>query len=299
MATKKYRCKVCGYIHEGDKAPEKCPVCQAPASEFELIDDNGKAITDKKGINKNSNAYILAYTTIIVVVVALLLSITSGALKARQNANVELDKKKQILSSLPTVVLEGADAAQIYAENIKHIYVLDQNGEIKKDLDPVKDFNYAPDENELLIYMAEINQETKWIIPMNGKGLWGAIWGYIALDDDRNTVNGVFFSHASETPGLGANITTTAFRSQFEGKHLMQNGSFASIAVMKAGQIAAGQDQVDALSGGTITSKGVETMLRTSIAPYEPFLKKVETIVNNNQTETAEETVAEEGGTTL
>ncbi len=297
MATKKYRCKVCGYIHEGEKAPEKCPVCQAPASEFELIEDSGST-AKKKGINKDGNAYILVYTTVIVVIVALLLSITSGALKARQNTNVELDKKKQILSSLPAVVLEDADAAQIYAENIKHIYVLDPNGDIKKDLDPVGDFNYAAGENELLIYMAEINQETKWIIPMNGKGLWGAIWGYIALDDDRNTVNGVFFSHASETPGLGANITTTAFRSQFEGKHLMQNGTFASIAVMKAGQHAAGQDQVDALSGGTITCKGVETMLRTSIAPYEPFLKKIETNVNNNRT-TAEEPVAEEGGTTL
>lgn len=289
MATRKYKCKVCGYIHEGDKAPEKCPVCQAPASEFELIEEigaDGTTSVKKKGINKNSNAYILVYTTIIVVVVALLLSITSGALKSRQNANVELNKKKQILSSLPTLTLEGQDAAQLFANHIQHIYVLDANGMIVKDLDPVKDFNYAPAAGELIIYMAEVDNETKWIIPMNGKGLWGAIWGYIALDDDRNTVNGVFFSHASETPGLGANITTPAFRDPFQGKHIMQNGAFASIAVMKVGQKADGQDQVDALSGGTITSKGVETMLRTSIAPYEPFLKKsvaqpeqVETVV--------------------
>ena len=259
MATRKYKCKVCGYIHEGDKAPEKCPVCQAPSSEFELMDETGAegtASAKKKGINKNGNAYILTYTTIIVVIVALLLSITSGALKSRQNANVELDKKKQILSSLPALTLEGQDAAQLFANHIQHIYVLDANGMIVKDLDPVKDFNYAPAAGEILIYMAEVDNETKWIIPMNGKGLWGAIWGYIALDDDRNTVNGVFFSHASETPGLGANITTTAFRNQFNGKHIMQNGAFASIAVMKVGQKADGQDQVDALSGGTITSKG-------------------------------------------
>lgn len=271
MATKKYRCKVCGYIHEGDKAPEKCPVCQAPASEFELIEDGGKA---KKGIDKNGNAYIMVYTIAIVVIVALVLSITSGALKSRQNANVELDKKKQILSSLPAVALEGADAAKLFADDIKHIYILNGQGDVVKELDPVKDFNYVPASEEYLIYMAEVNQETKWIIPLNGKGLWGAIWGYIALNDDRNTVNGVFFSHASETPGLGANIVTPAFRGQFEGKQLMKDNKFVSIAVMKVGQTAQGQDQVDALSGGTITSKGVESMLMNSIAPYEPFLKK-------------------------
>ena len=271
MATKKYRCKVCGYIHEGDKAPDKCPVCQAPASEFELIEDGGKA---KKGIDKNGNAYIMVYTVAIVVVVALLLSITSGALKSRQNANVELDKKKQILSSLPAVVLEGADAAKLFADDIQHIYILNKQGDVIKELDPVKDFNYAPAADELPIYMAEVNSETKWIIPMNGKGLWGAIWGYIALNDDRNTVDGVFFSHASETPGLGSNIVTPAFRDQFKGKELMKDGKFVSIAVMKAGQTALGQDQVDALSGGTITSKGLESMLYNSIAPYEPFLKK-------------------------
>ena len=226
----------------------------------------------------------MVYTTIIVVIVALLLSITSGALKSRQNANIELDKKKQILSSLPAVVLEGADAAQLFADNIKHIYILDETGEIIKDLDPVSDFNYAPQAGEYVIYMAEVEQTTKWIIPLYGKGLWGAIWGYIALDDDRNTINGVYFSHASETPGLGANIVMPAFRKPFIGKHIMQNGKFASIAIMKAGQSAEGQDQVDAISGGTITSKGVETMLRTSIAPYEPFL--LNSVAVETETET-------------
>ena len=292
MATNKYKCKVCGYIHEGDTAPEKCPVCQAPASEFERVEGGEQK---KKGINKNSNAYIMIYTTIIVVIVALLLSITSGALKSRQNANIELDKKKQILSSLPAVVLEGADAAQLFADNIKHIYILDETGEIIKDLDPVADFNYAPQEGEYVIYMAEVDQATKWIIPLYGKGLWGAIWGYIALDDDRNTVNGVYFSHASETPGLGANIVIPAFRDPFVGKHIMQNGKFASIAIMKVGQIAEGQDQVDAISGGTITSKGVESMLQTSIAPYEPFLlNSVAQKAENEPMEATEELVITE-----
>lgn len=287
MATNKYKCKVCGYIHEGATAPEKCPVCQAPASEFELIEGGEQK---KKGINKNSNAYIMIYTTVIVVIVALLLSVTSGLLKERQNANVELDKKKQILSSLPEVVLEGADAAQLFVDNIKHIYILDNQGKIIKDLDPVKDFNYSVAEGEHLIYMAEVNQTTKWIIPLYGKGLWGAIWGYIALNDDRNTINGVYFSHAGETPGLGANIVTPAFRKPFEGKQIIKEGKFASIAIMKVGQTAEGQDQVDAISGGTITSKGVETMLHTSIAPYEPFLLNSVAL----ETETATPVITEE-----
>ncbi len=287
MATNKYKCKVCGYIHEGATAPEKCPVCEAPASEFELIEGGEQK---KKGINKNSNAYIMIYTTVIVVVVALLLSVTSGLLKERQNANVELDKKKQILSSLPEVLLEGADAAQLFVDNIKHIYILDNQGKIIKDLDPVKDFNYSVAEGEHLIYMAEVNQTTKWIIPLYGKGLWGAIWGYIALNDDRNTINGVYFSHAGETPGLGANIVTPAFRKTFEGKQIIKEGKFASIAIMKVGQTAEGQDQVDAISGGTITSKGVETMLRSSIAPYEPFLLNSVAL----ETETATPVITEE-----
>ncbi len=269
MATKKYRCKVCGYIHEGDAAPEKCPTCQAPASEFELIDEGKPA---KKGINKNSNAYILTYTSAIVIIVALLLSITSGALKGRQNENVKLDTKKQILSSLPAIDLTQGDANEIYAKTIVAYQLLDADGKVAKELRPVEDFDVKAAEGQLPLYVANVDSATKYIIPMNGAGLWGAIWGYIALNDDKNTVYGVFFSHAGETPGLGANIATPKFQSQFEGKHIKNNGQFVSIAVMKAGQKADNQEQVDALSGGTITSKGVETMLKNSIGAYTAFL---------------------------
>ena len=100
----------------------------------------------------------------------------------------------------------------------------------------------------------------------------------------------MYFSHAGETPGLGANIVTPAFRKPFEGKQIIKEGKFASIAIMKVGQTAEGQDQVDAISGGTITSKGVETMLRTSIAPYEPFLLNSVAL----ETETATPVITEE-----
>ena len=114
---------------------------------------------------------------------------------------------------------------------------------------------------------------------MNGAGLWGAIWGYMALNDDRNTVFGVFFNHAGETPGLGAEIVTEKFRNPFIGKELLKNGKFASIAIEKAGTKVEGRDQVDAISGGTITSKGVEAMLSSSLVNYENFLTAPAAIV--------------------
>ena len=121
MATKKYKCKVCGYVHEGTNPPEKCPVCGVAASEFELISEEKPA---KKGFDKNGNAYIMIYTTIIVVIVALLLSITSGALKERQAANIELDKKKQILSSLPAIDVANVNAEECFSATISSIIVL-------------------------------------------------------------------------------------------------------------------------------------------------------------------------------
>ncbi|HHT60572.1 MAG: NADH:ubiquinone reductase (Na(+)-transporting) subunit C [Paludibacteraceae bacterium] len=269
MATKKFRCKVCGYIYEGEQAPEKCPVCNAPASEFELV---GEDKPEKKTFNKNSNTYILVYTAVIVVIVSLLLSFTSAMLKARQDDNVKLDTKKQILSSLPTLDLTQGDVATLYANTIVAYELLDVEGNVVSKLDPVDDFDVKAAEGQLPLYVANVDGATKYIIPLNGAGLWGAIWGYIALNDDKNTVYGVYFSHASETPGLGSNIATPKFQKQFEGKQIMNNGVFVSIAIVKEGQKVVGQDQVDGISGSTITSKGVESMLKNSIGAYSAFL---------------------------
>lgn len=278
MATKKFRCKVCGYIHEGDKAPDVCPVCQAPASEFEEITEPGEG-KKKKGVNTNGNSYTLIYMTVIIVIVSLLLSVVSGILKERQNKNVRLDTMKQILSSVPAIEsqLAGQDAEAMYNEYIKEFIVLNKAGETVKTLDKNADFGYKPekDADEYPLYIAEVDGQTKYIIPMNGVGLWGAIWGYIALDNDRNTVDGVFFSHASETPGLGADIVSPEkFRNQFHGKHIMSNGEFVSLLVVKPGAKADGVETVDGISGGTITSKGVETMLRNCLGNYAAFFKQ-------------------------
>ena len=215
---------------------------------------------------------------VIITIVSLLLSITSGSLRSFQEDNVRLDTKKQILNSLPGIEL-CEDAAATYAATIKEYNMLDAEGNVVKSLDPVADFDIKAEEGQFPMYVAEVNGETKYILPMNGAGLWGAIWGYMALNDDRNTVFGVFFNHAGETPGLGAEIVTEKFRNPFIGKELLKNGKFASIAIEKAGTKVEGRDQVDAISGGTITSKGVEAMLSSSLVNYENFLTAPAAIV--------------------
>ncbi len=238
--------------------------------------------TKKSKIDTNSNVYTIVYASVMVVIVALLLAFTSSALKEIQLKNIELDRMKQILSSL-NVEIEG-DASQMYAEYIQASAITNTKGEVlSTDVKEAFAVNVASEsaikdaaQRQLPVYIATIDGATKYILPVRGAGLWGAIWGYVALNDDASTVYGVYYSHASETPGLGANIVEDAFTSQFPGKKVFNAmGEFVSIAVMKAGQRAAGQDQVDAIAGGTITSKGLESMLLNSIGQYENYLKSI------------------------
>lgn len=110
---------------------------------------------------------------------------------------------------------------------------------------------------------------------MNGAGLWGAIWGYLAVESNGSTIYGAEFGHAGETPGLGAEIVNVDFRNQFIGKELIKNNEFKSVAVVKPGQSDTHRDYVDGISGGTITSKGVGDMLFNSVKKYEIFLKNL------------------------
>ena len=232
-------------------------------------------------MNTNNNGYTLIYAVVMVVVVALLLALVSSGLKDKQNENAALDKKKQILSSLK-VELEGQDAAALYNTLIVKELIVDVNAQTMSEVkgeafavDIIKEGAKKMEERKLPIYVAQIDGKSKYIIPVRGAGLWGPIWGYIALNDDKSTVYGTFFSHASETPGLGAEIALPAFQESFVGKHIMNDAKeFVSIAVMKAGQKAENMDQIDAIAGGTITSKGVEAMLLNSIGQYEAFLKQ-------------------------
>ena len=231
-------------------------------------------------MNTNSNSYTLMFATIMVVVVALVLAFVSGSLKEKQTKNVELDKKKQILSSL-NIDIEDQDAEKLYAQYIQQELVIDYTGKViespkDKAFDIVikKELARNLEDRALPLYVAEVEGQTKYIISLFGGGLWGPIWGYVSLNEDKNTIFGTYFSHASETPGLGSEIADKPFQNQFIGKKIMNDKmEFVSIAIMKAGQKTDLQDQVDGVSGGTITSKGVENMLLNCIGQYEKFLQ--------------------------
>lgn len=243
MAQKKFVCSVCGYVHNGDKAPEVCPQCK----------QSGVFVEEKKkGLDTNSNAYTVIYATIIVVIVAVLLALVSQVLSPRQEANRLLDQQKQILVTL-NQNYDNTDPAALYLSLVND--TIDVNG--------------AP------VFVANIEGNTKYVLKLHGAGLWGGIGGYLALDADKNTIYGINFNHESETPGLGAEIVTEKFRSQFPGKHIRNAaGEVVSVAVLKAGKMAEGQEQVDALSGATITCDGVSTMIATNLAEYAEFLNE-------------------------
>jgi Na+-transporting NADH:ubiquinone oxidoreductase subunit C len=132
-------------------------------------------------------------------------------------------------------------------------------------------------ERLLPVYEALIDGQKKYILPVYGMGLWGPIWGYVAFNEDRKTIFAASFSHQGETPGLGAEIATQGFQKQFENKEVLKNDQFTSIAVLKTGQTAKGRDAVDGVSGGTITSKGLEAMLENSLKAYDTFFHAKQT----------------------
>ena len=195
-------------------------------------------------INTNSNVYTIVYAAVLVIIVAFLLALANAALKPRQDANVALSQKKQILASINERNLGDQKSEETYEAIVSDAQL-----------------------GDLTFHIAKKDGE-KYILPVRGAGLWGGIWGYIALNEDKNTIYGTYFDHESETPGLGGEIKTEAFQNQFIGKHLLRDDKFVGVAIMKAGQTADGMDQVDAISGATITSKGVETMILTSIQAF-------------------------------
>ena len=284
MATKKFKCKVCGYIYEGDEAPEKCPMCQAPSSEFEkIVEDNGTGTSEspkKKGFNTNGNTYTIVYSTIIVVIVAFLMAFVFQALKQKQDDNVALDKKKQILAALNIRNLSNERAADEYTKVITADEVLDATGKItsKGEKGGIKaGFKLNSSDykaGKLALYVCDVNGAKKYVIPVYGMGLWGPIWGYIAVNEDKCTVYGAYFNHESETAGLGAEIKDNQeWQSQFQGKNIFKSGSEdVALSVLKKSDVKDKTTQCDAVTGATLTSNGVSAMLKDCLTKYKPFL---------------------------
>ncbi len=229
-------------------------------------------------MNRENSGYTIIYAAVMVIIVALGLAFTHQALSDRQTANVNIDKMQQILRSL-NINASAAEAQQVYDELVQNAYLITPDGvkvegsEGTTPDDPA--FSTELDDESaagLPVYEAEVDGSLKYIIPMQGAGLWGPIWGYLAVEADGSTIYGSEFGHQGETPGLGAEIVTPAFREQFAGKELVKEGTFRSVAVVKPGQTAVGRDYVDGISGGTITSKGVDAMLLNSVGQYSNFL---------------------------
>lgn len=233
----------------------------------------------------NSNTYTIIYSAVIVVIVAFLLAFVFQALKPAQDANVALDKQKQILYALNLDHnndrnLSNEEAEKLYKEAIVADAVIDVNGKVTEQGTQggteagFKLNSKDAKEGKLAVYRCTVKGETKYVLPVYGMGLWGAISGYIALNADKETVYGAYFNHESETAGLGAEIKDNPkYQLAFVGKHLFKDGD-DKIALSMSKKPADSKTEVDAVTGATLTSNGVTDMLHNGLQPYVKFLKE-------------------------
>lgn len=228
-------------------------------------------------MNTNKNSYTLIYATIFVVVVAFLLAFISKALEPQSQANERIDKKKQILASLGKRDVKKEDIEKIYAEFIVKDMIINAAGEVVNAGEEKDQAGFlvslADISDECLpLYVCEVDGETKYVFPLSGRGLWGSIWGYVTLNSDLRTIYGAYFSHSSETAGLGARITEEAFQTKFIGKKIADDEEPGiSISVVK--KVEDPSVQVQAITGATLTSNGLDEMLRDGLEAYSVFLK--------------------------
>ncbi len=249
-------------------------------------------------MDTNSNGYTFGFAIVMVVVVGAVLSFAAMSLKPFQKQNLKQEKMQNILSSIK-VEVSREEAAESFEQYVKTRYILNAKGEVVSEIQGAiktvegdgaeeaekdafnidvkkqfKDKTISEDEKKFPLYQCERDGETFYVVPMAGKGLWGPIWGFIAFKDDMNTVLGANFDHQGETPGLGAEISTTVFEQQFEEEEIFDNGDFVSITVLKGGGGDDKKHAVDGITGGTITSVGLQDMIENTLSVYVPYFKK-------------------------
>ncbi|AEM71098.1 NADH:ubiquinone oxidoreductase, subunit C [Allomuricauda ruestringensis DSM 13258] len=244
-------------------------------------------------INTEKNSYTVIFAVLMVIIVGSLLAFVASGLKPRIDENERFEKQQNILyamgvnqnegdgdvSFVPTttveeqfskfitsqLVLEGSEAVEK-----EDAYLIDVQKEIAK----AKNGGNA----ELPLLIGEKDGEKFYIIPMYGKGLWDAIWGYISLDENME-IKGVFFDHKGETPGLGSNINQRFFMDDFKGESVMDGNTYAGVNVAKGNNDPLNNDKednaVDALAGATITGNGVTAMIKESLKLYKPYLQTI------------------------
>ncbi len=229
-----------------------------------------------------SNRYVFMYASVMVIVVALVLSTAATLLRPLQERNMRIEKMQNILSTIG-ISAPRAEAIELFEQYIKQAKVLNYRGEeIEGDAFEVdlQDENRRPvEERQLPLFIADVDGELFYIVPVRGAGLWGPIWGYLSFREDLVTIAGANFDHASETPGLGAEIADPPFERQFEGKRIFdRDGNFKPVVVVRGGAPAGDEHAVDGISGGTITSNGVTAMLRNGLEVYKPYFQKQKTL---------------------
>lgn len=227
-----------------------------------------------------SNTYIFIFSTVMVILVAALLSTAAMVLQPIQQKNIEIEKKMKILGSIG-ISSESSTVDNLYEKYIKDDYVVDSKGNKKEGIDAfyvnMKDELHKPvAERNLSVFVGQLDDgQQEYIVPVRGTGLWGPIFGYVSFNSDFNTIYGTNFDHEGETPGLGAQITTDWFQNEFKGKKIFKDdGSFTSVKVVKGHADPSSPYEVDAISGSTLTSKGLEAMLHDCLLTYEAYFKK-------------------------
>ncbi|MEX0966985.1 MAG: NADH:ubiquinone reductase (Na(+)-transporting) subunit C [Bacteroidia bacterium] len=238
-------------------------------------------------MSRNSTAYLIFFAAMVTLVAGVTLAITATYLKPAQDKNVALEKKKFILSAINFKPAEDTDSAyeEAYAKYITGI-VVDNNGQVVEGEDA---FTINPVEQNTILaenpsaqakfplyqYKGE-DGTTAYIIPVNGKGLWGPIWGYIAVDEKYESVLGAQFDHKGETPGLGAEIGGDVFRDNFINKKIYdEDQELVAVTVLKGTGNKVDEHSVDGISGATITANGVSEMLFRDLKKYEPYFIKL------------------------
>ena len=220
-------------------------------------------------INTNSNAYIITYSVVMVVIVAVLLSLAAIGLKPRQDANILNEKKTQIVKAL------GYDATVSYDDVVAEAALLNAEGavvnsEVAKVFEALQNVKDSRAAGEFPIFKAT---DGSVVVPLYGAGLWGPIWGYVALAPDMNTVKGIVLDHAGETPGLGAEIATAKHQAMYVGKTVFEGEELVGITLKKGGAAEGAQHEVDAITGGTKTSDGVSAMIKDCLVSYKPYFE--------------------------
>lgn len=246
-----------------------------------------------------SNKYIFLYTAGLVMVVAVVLASAAYLLQPMQERNRQVAKMQEILQAAAWQDVSREEAETVYNQRITCEWMVDTQGQVvsefkvkkgrwkavkggKKalrafDCDLKMQLSRVEAGEKNVLFPVFVCGDTLYIVPLQGKGLWGPIWGYLAVKADFNTIAGATFDHKGETPGLGAEIAEAAFQQRFAGKKLFdEKDKFVPVVVQKGGAdkfVGGAEHAVDAISGGTMTSKGVTDMLADCLHHYEAFFR--------------------------